>query len=471
MLIVLDANSNLNECSDGIKRIAPSFVLDVILPSLDVYSDISLITGWYLNGHFDYAISMTVPILLQFLSTIYKWVNLEKRQNKKWSWSLLFLQFWPQWRAICTMRFDFKNDPKAEEKRKKLMREVTSTEPFLEAWPSIIIMTIIWLSTMGDYSFIDYCQLEVKYNQTTGEYNDKECNEYDGFNYQPPNYCMSHPEVNSCAVYGGIGGAPWFFTSFAISIITGSLGITKFLQVGPFSVLTSEGTLKGICKWRFFLCYMAVITSIFMKGLFIALFSNFALSSGYPFIENSLGTIEKSETAKAMFSLLGGLLILPNFLFSLLSIGWSTGFNKKLVQVILSYPAAWMLPITTYFVIGPHTSPCCSKTNSPTNQLGFSKSFTIINIILTVMMYALVNVFFAAHDNHGYLSNISAAYGLVLLLSLAFNFVFISLDEKFCCRRSKNCFCSCCCDYECYKHETYVIATNTEELYIEKVLD
>ena len=81
--MILDTNSNLNECSDGIKRIAPSFVLDVALPSLDAYSDISLITGWYLNGHFDYAISMTVPILLQFLSTIYKWVRLEKRENKK----------------------------------------------------------------------------------------------------------------------------------------------------------------------------------------------------------------------------------------------------------------------------------------------------------------------------------------------------------------------------------------------------
>ena len=43
------------------------------------------------------------------------------------------LQFWPQWRAIQVMRLDFKNDPKAEEKKKKLMREITTTEPFLDS--------------------------------------------------------------------------------------------------------------------------------------------------------------------------------------------------------------------------------------------------------------------------------------------------------------------------------------------------
>ena len=60
----------------------------------------------------------TVPLLLQFSSTAYKWFKLEKSESKKWSWTILLLQFWPQWRAIRIMRLDFRNEEKAEEKRK-----------------------------------------------------------------------------------------------------------------------------------------------------------------------------------------------------------------------------------------------------------------------------------------------------------------------------------------------------------------
>merc|ERR1712165_365623 len=91
-------------------------------------------------------------------------------------------------------------------------------------------------------------------------------------NFQPPIYCANHPENNECAVYGGLGGMAWFFTTYIISIITGALGITKFLQGGPFSVLTSEGALNGICRCRFFLAFLAVMTSIVTKGTFIAIF-------------------------------------------------------------------------------------------------------------------------------------------------------------------------------------------------------
>ena len=179
--MILETNSNSSGCYEGIKRIVPSFILDVTLPSMDVYSDFSLVVGWYLNGHFKYAISMTVPILLQFLSTIYKWVRLEKRKNKIWSWPILILQFWPQWRAIQVMRLDFKNDPKAEEKKKELMREITTTEPFLEAWPSIIIMTIIFLfAQFGEDrdKFYDYCRNNMVDHNYPNRYLDNECHEY-----------------------------------------------------------------------------------------------------------------------------------------------------------------------------------------------------------------------------------------------------------------------------------------------------
>ena len=488
----LDNNTNSNGWSDGIKRIAPSIVFDVVFPSLDVYSDFSLILGWYMNGHFKYAISMTIPIMLQFLFTIYKWIRLEKMANKKWTWPILLLQFWPQWRAIRIMRLDFRNDSKIEAKKKELMREVTSTEPFLEAFLSIIIMTIIFISALGDNSFRDNCS----YNYLTNTWNEVECEEYQNawsWNFQPPKYCTNHPEDGKCAVYGGFGGQAWFFTSFYISIITGTLGITKFLQVGPFSVLSTEGVIGGICKWRFLLTFLAVMMSLVTKGVFMGsyiayfyagnLWSNVQSKS---MIKTMFGTSGDSETIVALLSLLSGLLIVINFLFAITCISCSTGINKKLIKVVLAYPAAWMLPIATYFAIGPINSSCCSKTRIDRHHLGFSKHLTIINIVLTMMIYATIISLFAAYDITLQLSDINWYMELIgnihninlyvifvplLILSLLFNIICLLLDENFCCQKSQNCFCSFCCSFECFKHDTFVIDTTTNDLEVVKMND
>ena len=100
-----------------------------------------------------------------------------------------------------------------------------------------------------------------------------ECEEYYSSNHQPPKYCLDHPESTQCAIYSGFGGKIWFFITFGISLITGSLGITKFLQVGPFSVISTEGPLFGICRWRFALAFLSVLTSMFAKGCYIAIFA------------------------------------------------------------------------------------------------------------------------------------------------------------------------------------------------------
>ena len=68
----------------------------------------------------------------------------------------MLLQCCPQWRAFRMIHLDFRNDEKTEAKKRELMREVTTTEPFLEAWPSIIVLNIIWLLAMTDRN---YCLL------------------------------------------------------------------------------------------------------------------------------------------------------------------------------------------------------------------------------------------------------------------------------------------------------------------------
>ena len=103
----------------SIQRALPSFVLDVLVPTLDVYSDISIIVPWIIASHYKYAGSMAFPLLLQFAATIVKWYQLEKSKDKKWSWVFLVLQFWPQLRALRVIKMIYNGDTRADEKKKK----------------------------------------------------------------------------------------------------------------------------------------------------------------------------------------------------------------------------------------------------------------------------------------------------------------------------------------------------------------
>merc|ERR1711963_286656 len=99
---------------------------------------------------------------------------------------------------------------------------------------------------------------------------------------------------------------------------------------------------------------------------------------------------------------------------------------------ILNYPAAWMLPFATFFVIGPTKSPCCSKTDDQTHHLGVSKPYTIINIILTYVIY--VTIFSASVTDVPSLWILSSEIGFTafhapLLICIVFHGTFLCWDN------------------------------------------
>merc|ERR1712038_1890623 len=60
-----------------------------------------------------------------------------------------------------------------------------------------------------------------------------------------------------------------FLFSYSISILTASLGLTKLLLVGPCPILSDKGLLNGLFTWRFFLCFLGVLSSMLTKAFFI----------------------------------------------------------------------------------------------------------------------------------------------------------------------------------------------------------
>ena len=118
---------------------------DVFLPTLDVYGDASLVIPWYYNGHYLYALFMTIPMILNYVFTSYKWWSLENKTDRKWSWILVVLQLWQQYRAIKIIYLLYKKDVRAHEKKKTMLKELSSIEPFYESVPAIIAMSFIWM--------------------------------------------------------------------------------------------------------------------------------------------------------------------------------------------------------------------------------------------------------------------------------------------------------------------------------------
>lgn len=325
------------------KNILPSVMFDVVLPTLDVYSDLSLIIPWFIIGHGGYGLSMTVPLLFQFASTAYKWFKMETPQDKKWSWVFLILQLWPQLKAFRVILLIYKNDRRANAEKKALNSEIGTTEPFLEAWPSCIIMTIIFAHAM-----------------------------------------YGSGEDNAEAVFGSSNASEIrFFISYSISIFTACFGMTKLMQIGPCPVLTEEGLFGGLLNSMFIIHFLAVMFSATTKILFVGmLFGAAANGAGGSFyIPDRVST----------FAPLLLITFLPNLMLSSISIAKSTGFSKTFFEVILRYPALWLLPVATYFVVGPqNVTICyclCNNQSLKYHRLGISGSLTALNAIFTFILY------------------------------------------------------------------------------------
>ena len=212
----------------ALTNILPVLILNIGLPTLDVFSDVLLICTLYQSGHLLYASALLTPLLLNFLFTSFSWWTLETRNEQRWTWILLLCQIWPQYRAFQIIVKIYKDDPNFEEEQKNLERDVGMLEPFLESVPSALIMTILLAKV----------------------YESKD---------------------NWDAIFneGGLGAAKLLF-SYALSVFSASFAVTKFLKVGPCRIFPEGGPCIGLCTARFLTAFNAVALTMVGKGCIVA---------------------------------------------------------------------------------------------------------------------------------------------------------------------------------------------------------
>ena len=79
-------------------------VMDILLPTYDIYADIDMSVSAFKTGHVKFAFMLILPTLVHFVFTYYAWKkrmeNREDQKRKKITFALLMLQVWPQFEAL-----------------------------------------------------------------------------------------------------------------------------------------------------------------------------------------------------------------------------------------------------------------------------------------------------------------------------------------------------------------------------------
>ena len=65
------------------------------------------------------------------------WVLIEKGPKKRFTWILVLLQLWPQFRAVMVIIRLGKRKSNAEKEKKAFKRVLTPLEPYLESLPQV----------------------------------------------------------------------------------------------------------------------------------------------------------------------------------------------------------------------------------------------------------------------------------------------------------------------------------------------
>ena len=175
-------------------------LLNVALPTVDVYSDLALVTKLYYKGHPKWASLLLVPFLVNYTLCWIAWFTMEKQ--KKFTWIAALLGCYPQLVAARIIWLFWTEPQKGMKEKKMFERDLIEKEIFTEAVPTSLIMT--FLIVFSDISVLNCA--------------DPDC----------------RPWSTEAGLIIGDPGKPsfyLFFFSFATSLLSAGLGLAKCLQV------------------------------------------------------------------------------------------------------------------------------------------------------------------------------------------------------------------------------------------------
>ena len=117
-------------------------IFSIGLPTYDAFFDLYFSIIAIMGGHYRWGFSLLAPVLLNLSFTAFTWWKMDQgktwTENRKWTWLLLILMVWPQWRAANLLfSIVIQGGEEALESKKEFERRVGGLEPFLESTPQV----------------------------------------------------------------------------------------------------------------------------------------------------------------------------------------------------------------------------------------------------------------------------------------------------------------------------------------------
>jgi len=158
-----------------------------------------------------------------------------------------------------------------------------------------------------------------------------------------------------------------FIATFTTSVFTATLGIAKFLKIGPCRLIPDQGPLGGHGTLAFLMLMLNIASTIVSKGIMLP-----ALGFG---IRNL------SEISSMVIGVWIAICYLPQLVYSTIILFSNIG-PKNSFKIILQYPAIVLTPVFSCWTFG-HASGCCKR--NPDNKLKVSFRLTWGNVVITAV--------------------------------------------------------------------------------------
>ena len=420
-------------CCQKIKETVVLLLLNVVLPTVDVYSDFALVLNFYRGSrrnpycdeeyrahrisrserincyydddvpslnvtytpHYGWGTMMLLPFLLNYLICWCVWVTTDKR--KAYSWIATLISFYPQYVACKIICFIWTDPKKGLQKKKLLERNLIQMETFYEAVPSTLVMCYLLMKAMERRNLET---IEIIFDTNDPDSTDSQL----------------------------------FIVAFVTSVITSSLGLAKNLKVGPCRILPEQKKcLGGLLSPQFILIFLSCGLTLVSKGLSLVFVTESCRRS------RSTGYAGHVLTTTAT-------IFLPGLLIGLIAC-----CHRGICRTFLAHPSVFLLPVFSHFTFVSNSKVCCGA--GADRSISFSPVFTAINVVVSV----------AGILTHTFTNLSSTCIGTFMIyslplciLDLIFTLAAVFPNKCSCCKtRCKTCCCpdgcccSCCCSSSC----------------------
>ena len=119
-----------------------SMGLPTIDGGFDLYLSITAIQG----GRIRWGIALLVPVIVNLCCKGVTWWRMDTREERRWTWILVVLMLWPQYRALVLFwRIVVKGKEEGLVEKQVYGRRVKDLEPLVEAIPQVRLAWTFWI--------------------------------------------------------------------------------------------------------------------------------------------------------------------------------------------------------------------------------------------------------------------------------------------------------------------------------------